>query len=158
MDQVEIKGAAELQRLLGELPANIEKNISRGALRAGAVVLQEEAMARAPVEDGRLRESIRVAAGAKRNGVVYAQVRAGGRKKGDAFYAHMVEYGTKPHEIKPRKFKSLFIAGVFRKIVQHPGAKARPFLRPAFDAKAGEAVDAIAAYIRARLAKLGKVK
>lgn len=159
MNNIDIKGAAELKRALGELPAKIEKGISRGALRAGAVVLQEEAQSLAPSGDsGRLRESISVSTGAKRSGTVYAHVRAGGRKKGDAFYAHMVEFGTKPHEIKPRKFKSLFLAGIFRKIVKHPGAKPKPFLRPAFDNKSGEAVDAIAAYIRARLARLAKAK
>lgn len=155
MADIEIKGAAELQRALAQLPAKLEARVSRQALRAGAKIIEQEAKARVPVNEGKLRASIRVSTGI-RNGVVNAQVKAGGRKKGDPFYAHFVEFGTKPHEIKPRRFKSLFIAGLMRKIVQHPGAKAKPFMKPAFDAKAQEAVGAVTDYIRKRLARLVK--
>lgn len=156
MADIEIKGAAELHRALAQLPAKLEAQVSRQALRAGAKVIEREAKALTPVAEGKLRASIRTSTGMKRGGVVYAHVKAGGRKKGDAFYAHMVEYGTKPHEIKPKRFKSLFIAGIFRKVVQHPGAKARPFMRPAFANKSQEALGAIADYIRARLARVAK--
>jgi len=77
-------------------------------------------------------------------------VRAGGKK---AFYAHMVEFGTARHFIKPKKRKSLFFAGIAREVVDHPGTSPKPFMRPALDNSQREAVDAAAAYIRARLAK-----
>lgn len=38
----------------------------------------------------------------------------------DGWYAHMVEYGTKPHWMKKRKW-------------MHPGAKPAPFMKPAWD-------------------------
>lgn len=53
--------------------------------------------------------------------------------------AHLVEFGTKGHVIKPEKkralrFTSAGFADIARASVQHPGATAKPFMRPAFDA------------------------
>ena len=46
-------------------------------------------------------------------------------------YAVYVYYGTKPHEIRPKKKKALKTPyGVFTK-VQHPGTKAQPYLEDA---------------------------
>lgn len=151
---IEIKGASELQRILKELPEKLERVVMRGALRAGAVEIQREAKALAPVDSGKLRDSIRISGGVKRGAYVYSQVKVGGVKKGDAFYAHMVEFGTKPHEIKPKSAPSLFLAGILRASVKHPGARARPFMRPAFDNKAEDATKAFGKYIAERLAKL----
>lgn len=158
MADVQIKGGAELQRLLGQLPARAEALISRGALREGARVIEQEAKARVPFKEGKLRDSIRVRSGVKKGGRIYAHILAGGRKKGEAFYARFVEFGTAAHEIRPKGFKSLFVAGLFRKVVQHPGAKPRPFMQPAADAKAGAAVEAIAQFLRRRLARALKAK
>lgn len=158
MAEVEIKGAAELKRMLGELPAKIEQNVVRGALRAAAKVIEQEAKANVPVNSGDLRASIRVSAGTKRGGRVYAHVKAGGRKKGDPFYAHFVEFGTRPHEIRPRGAISLFFAGLFSKLIKHPGAKAKPYMRPAFDRKSDDAIRAFTDYARGRIEKIAKVK
>ena len=65
----------------------------------------------------------------------------------------MVEFGTARHWIKPKNRKSLFFAGMAREVVDHPGARARPFLRPAFDSHAATAMEAMADYIRNRLPK-----
>ena len=87
-----------------------------------------------------------------------------------AKYAAAVEYGTKPHEIRPRKKKALRFPGkgvsttlggrvrtgekrklgdgayVFSRGVKHPGTKPQPYMRPGAE-KAIEAggVDAIIA-------------
>ena len=156
MSEFQIRGAAELQRTLQELPVRLERTVLRGALRAAAVEIQNEARAQAPVDTGNLRDSIRVSTGGKRNGYVFAHVKVGGTKKGDAFYAHMVEFGTKPHEIRPKNAPSLFIAGIMRAVVRHPGAQAKPFMRPAFDAKADSALERFGDYIKARLERLAK--
>lgn len=156
MAEFEIKGGAELQRALNELPVKLERNVMRGALRAAAVQIEQEAKARAPADSGKLRDSIRVSTGAKRGGTVYAHVKVGGVKKGDAFYARFVEFGTRPHEIRPRRSASLFIGGLLRTLVRHPGTQARPFLRPAFDSKAGEAIRAFGDYMAARLERIAK--
>jgi HK97 gp10 family phage protein len=146
-DTVKITGLAELHKALQELPAKIERNVLRGGLRAGANVIREEARNRAPVKSGALRDSIRVSVRAKR-GEVTATIKAGGKK---AWYAHLVEYGTARHFIKPKNRQSLFFAGLMKEVVDHPGAQRKPFMRPALDTKTQAAVEAAAAYMRARL-------
>lgn len=147
--RIEIKGAKELYDQLQQLPAKIERNVMRGAIRAGALIIEEEAKRQVPVKSGALRDSVRVSVRAVR-GRVFATIRAGNDK---AFYAHFVEFGTAAHEERPQGAKSLFFAGLNRTIVEHPGAQPRPFMRPALDAKAQSAIDAVADYVRTRLPK-----
>lgn len=45
--------------------------------------------------------------------------------------ASLIESGTKPHEIAPRKKEALKFGGEFAESVSHPGTQARPFLGPA---------------------------
>jgi HK97 gp10 family phage protein len=149
VSELHVSGLSELDKLLKELPAKVERNILRGAMRAGAKVFEGRAKQLVPVRSGQLRDSIKVSTRSKR-GRVSATVRAGGKK---AFYAHMVEFGTARHFIKPRKRKSLFFAGLAREVVDHPGSAPRPFMRPALDGGQAEAVNAAADYIRKRLAK-----
>lgn len=162
-NDVQVRGLAELQRALDTLPAKIEANIMRGAVRAGTQVLAEAARANVPVRSGRLAESVRVGSVRidKRTGRVVGVVRAGklvgskGKAKdkfADVFYAHMVEYGTAAHIIKAPPGAKLNVRGIFLSSVEHPGAKKRPFMRPALDTHGRAAVEAIAAYIRKRLA------
>lgn len=158
MADFEIKGMAELHKALQELPVNIERNVLRGGLRAAGKVIADAARAQAPVHDGDLKKSIRVSMRTRsKAGWVNANVKAGDKV---AYYAHMVEFGTARHWIRPKNRKSLFFAGLARQAVEHPGARPRPFMRPAFDAKAQTAIETMADYIRARLprelAKAGK--
>lgn len=46
---------------------------------------------------------------------------------------HFVEYGTRPHIIRPRTKKALWWPGARHPVkkVYHPGTKAQPFIRPA---------------------------
>lgn len=147
--ELKIDGLADLDRMLKELPAKVEANIMRGAIRTGAKVIEDRAKELAPVKSGKLRDSIKVSTRSKR-GVVSATIRAGG---GKAFYAKWVEFGTAQHFIKPKNRKSLFFAGMAKKIVDHPGATQKPFMRPALDGGSTGAIDAMAEYIRKRLAK-----
>ena len=161
MAEVKIEGLAELHTLLQELPARIEANVLRGGMRAGAKVIEEEAKRLAPIGKdvqtaGELRDSIRISMRSRR-GKVSATIKAGGKK---AWYARLVEFGTAAHLIRPKNKKSLFFAALARTEVHHPGAKKKPFMRPALDSKAQQAVQTLAQYIRARLPrefrKLGK--
>lgn len=161
MAEINIKGGAALQKALGQLPVKLERTILRGGLRAAAKVIEAEAKRRVPKVTGLLHDSIRVSAGAKKSGKVYAHVKAGGRKKGQAFYAHMVEFGTSRHVILPgggtKAGKALAIAGrLIGAKVDHPGARPRPFMRPALDTKAQKAIDEMAEYIRRRIDKAVK--
>lgn len=162
MTEINVKGLAELQALLDSLPLKIEVNVVRGALRAGAKIIADEAKRLCPVSApspanakrygataGALRDSIRVSMRSHR-GRIRATIKAGNKI---AYYAHMVEYGTARHWIKPKNRKSLFIAGLFKEVVNHPGAEKHPFMRPAIDGKVEEAVQAVADYMKNRIDK-----
>lgn len=146
--EYKIKGLKELLPELEKLPAKIEANVMRSAMRAGAQVLEEEVLRNIPVATGALRDSVRVSTRSRR-GVISARVRAGSQ---EAWYWRFVEFGTAAHQIKPKTRSSLFLAGVMREVVQHPGARPRPFMRPALDAKAVTAIEAVRERVRQKLA------
>lgn len=108
-DLVNVKGLSELQRLLDTLPAKIEKNIMRGALRAGLQPIREAAKQNINSVSGLLaasldaRQAVSVNA---RAGVVTAKLRAGtGFGQSGAPPGNLpiwVEYGTRPHLVKVR--------------------------------------------------------
>ena len=157
---VQVKGLAELNKYLQQLPAKVEANVLRGALAAGARVVAAQARVNVPVDTGALRSSIRVGSSIDRRvGKVVAYVRAGSRGKTkskgavSAYYVHMIEYGVRAHEISVKTGKrGLFFGGVVRKKVMHPGFGARPFLRPAMDTRARDAVVAAGNHMKRRLA------
>lgn len=152
---ISVKGLAELDAVLKTLPAKIEGNILRGGIRAGAKVLEDAAKsnlrANGSVDTGALLRSIKLRT-RSRKGRVSATVSAGDSV---AFYARYVEFGTSAHLIKPRRRSSLFFAGLAREVVEHPGGRAKPFMRPALDGFATQAVEATASYIKRRLTKQG---
>lgn len=146
-----IIGGRELDAAMASLSIKVEKNILRSALRAGANQYKEEVKANIPVDSGDLRRSVRVSARSK-GGRVTASVKIGNKK---AWYARLVEFGTKAHKIAPKGGGGLLIGGNIVGAVDHPGARPQPFARPAFDSKATEAIAAVAAQIRKRLTKEG---
>jgi len=153
---INIVGGKELAEFLQTLPLKIEKNIMRSALRAGARVIANEAKLNVPIQDGDLRASIRTGSNAKK-GQVEAYARAGNKK---AWYYRFVEFGTAAHIIKGKNGNNLkFTARDGKSIsvpqVLHPGAKAKPYMRPALDSKGDEAVVAVTKRIRERLTKEG---
>jgi HK97 gp10 family phage protein len=158
---VQLKGADELRKALRELAPKIQANVIRGGLRAGAKVIMKSAQEKVPTHLGILKSTISIGT-SLRDGVAKATVRAGSRVKGGgrkgavgaergAFYYAMVEFGTKPHEILPKNGKSLFFAGFNGSIVHHPGAKPKPFMRPAMDENIGAAMAAVGVYINKKL-------
>ncbi|MBK6720194.1 MAG: HK97 gp10 family phage protein [Sphingomonadales bacterium] len=169
---IRLSGGPELLALLDQLPKNLERNIIRGGLRAGAKVIQQQARANVPVESGQLRRAIGI--GTRTEGArlsSYVKLRGPG-----SYIGHFIEYGVSPHLIKvaeearpirntrrgPRRLSmgtinkmvargSLVIGGNFvGPMVHHPGHAPKPFLRPALDQKAQEAVAAMGAYIAQR--------
>ena len=143
-----VKGLSDLNKFLQQLPAKVEANILRGALRAGAVVVREEMRATVPVDTGTLKAGLKISTN-RRRGQVSAKVKATGKH---AYIAPWLEYGTAAHKITAKKGKGLFFGGLFVKGVQHPGARPKPFLRPALDGRAQDAVVAAAQYMKRRLA------
>ena len=147
MSNVHIKGGAELNKFLQQLPVKIEQSVLRGALRAGANVVMAEAKANVPVESGQLRDGLKVSTSSRR-GRVTAKVKATGKH---AHIAPWLDYGTAAHKITA-KGKGMFFGGLFVKGVQHPGSRPKPFMRPALDGRAQDAVSAAARYMKQRLA------
>lgn len=144
-DLVHVTGLSDLQKVLNELPAKLEANILRSALREGAKVVYAETVHRAPAKSGALVASLKIGTRLRR-GVATAYV------KTNIFYARFIEYGAAAHEIKPKNHKSLFIAGLFREVVEHPGIKPKPFMRTALDVSKTQAVVAAAEAMKTRLA------
>ena len=165
MDDVSISGLDELQKQLEEFPAKIEKNIMRGAIRAGLKPIVEEAKALCPTKTGALRKSIRIKFRnrSQQYGWIRGVITAGNF---DAWYAHIIEFGSgsfyegtgskskkAPYEIKPRGAKSLFFAGLMREQIVHPGIHPVAFMRKAVDRKTQEGLDAFKAYVAERIQK-----
>lgn len=122
------KGGKELARELNKLDTRMRRNIIREAVREGADVVIEEAQIRAPVRTGQLRDSIKRQLDSKESTKYAAVYKVGW----SVFYGHLIEFGIPAY-----------------------GVGAQPFLRPAFEAKRGEAQNAMAAVVRLRLRRFG---
>jgi HK97 gp10 family phage protein len=148
MSKVQIQGMRELSRALRELPQRVATNDLQAATAAGARLIRDDARIKAPVytgpvaqghpAPGTLRKSIitkniRELSDRVRR-VVFVLVRHGkqfqkmGKKQinRDAFYWRFVEFGSKK-------------------------MSARPFMRPAFEARKHDAVDAIKEVLAERI-------
>lgn len=150
-DNLNISGGRELDEALRTLAVKVERNILRSALRQGANAYKDEVKQNIPVDSGDLRRSVRVSTRSK-GGTVYASVKIGNKK---AWYAHLVEFGTRAHKIKPKNAQALAFGGAIVREVDHPGSRAKPFARPAFYSKSAAAIAAVAAQIRKRLTAEG---
>ena len=155
-DLVNVRGLSDLQRMLDTLPAKLEQNVMRSALRAGANIVKEEAQtllaSNGNVKTAVLSKGLKVSTRAKA-GVVTASIKAKGKH---GYIAHWIEFtGAAPHIIKGKKGKALTFAGGVYQAINHPGFKAKPFMRPAMDGKAGAALVAVGEAIKKRLTKEG---
>lgn len=155
MVKVKVHGLSDLAAALKALPPEIASKSGgplKTALRAAAVVIQDDAKSRAPVSSGVMRDAINVMRDPRPKGVTeryvvkvtksrkvqrIVQTADGNKGSRDAFYWRFIEFGTK------------FVA-------------ARPFLRPAFDSQAGNALDKfkaiLAAGIKRAAAKVARGK
>ena len=148
-DTFHVKGLSALGKALATLAPRIERNVLRGALRAGMKPVQLAARSNAAKATGALAKGLRISTDG-RKGKVYARLKTSGKHD---YIARFVEFGTAPHTISGRNGGMLRIAGgAIVPSVAHPGARAVPFMRPAIDTQAEPAVQAVANYIRNRLA------
>lgn len=168
MLDVNIKGLADLEKVLKEVAPKLERNILRAGLLAGSKVIAAEAqkIVRAEAYDsGDLYESIRASTYGKYRrlgGLPAATIKAGGpikAKGGSAksrpFYAHIIEWGAKPHVIRAKSAKGLRIGDRRLLQVNHPGVQGIRFMTRAADTQAQAAVRAFAEKVRERLQKEG---
>lgn len=158
-----ILGLSDLQKVMRTLPEKLERNVMRGALRAGMNVVKPVAQANAARASGLMANGLRVGTRSK-GGKVWSYLRAGGPH---GFLARWFEFtGARPHFITARggdygvtrvanrleRRGFLRIGTTFATSVRHPGFAARPFMRPALDSQATSAVVAAAEYMKKRLA------
>lgn len=149
--EFKINGLPELRAALTQIPGKLQRNVMRSALRAGAAVIRADARARVPVKTGTLRAGISVGT-SSRGADVSAKVSTKGKH---AYLAPWIEYGTAAHPIKGRKGGLLAFAGIVVRKVDHPGARPRPFMRPAMEASAPAALQAVFDKVRQRLTAQG---
>lgn len=147
MIDIQVKGMAELEQKLSDLPVRIERNVVRGAVRAGSNVFLKAARGAFPKRTGRLIKSLKVST---RNtaGRPTGFVKVGGKA---APYAGPTEAGAKPHLILPKRRKYLKVGNLFVRQVRHPGLPARAFLMGVFDTQSRSALDAFESYVAQRL-------
>ena len=151
-EDVHVIGLKELQKFLDQLAPKMEANIMRSALRQGANDIKTEAQnqlsAHGNIETGLLKKGLKVSTNLKR-GVVTASIKAKGKH---GYLAHWIEYGVMPHGIKKgAKRKS----GKYQDGKLNPGFKEKPFMRPALDIKAAQALLTVGETIKKRLTKAG---
>jgi hypothetical protein len=128
--EVRISQAA-LRRLATSTESPVVRDSARRAIRT-------QTMARAnlrrngSIRTGRLVNSVRIKMVKDEKGVRF-------EVGSDVKYASYVEFGTGPHLILPRNKKALWWKGADHPVrrVNHPGSKAKPWLRPAIAAAKG---------------------
>lgn len=138
-----IRGVEDIDRTFQRLGDKVSRRLMGRALKSAARPIVKEARSNAEriADTGELARSIssKQRTSSKKG---FVDVYIGPFKKGtDAFYAHLVEFGTAPHAITPARGKALKIGpAIIRGVIQHPGSAAKPFLRPALRAQAKAAV------------------
>ena len=139
-----IEGGDELLKELASLGGNVRSS-ARSAVRAGARVIQGEAESNEQgLGDGSGKQTA-IKISQKKQGSIEAMIGPSKRK----WWYRYFETGVTAHEITgdPLVFEGdeglVVIGGV-----QHPGMAAQPWLRPAFDTKQNDAVQAVGDALR----------
>ena len=171
-----VKGLSDFNNILKKLPKEFQDKIMRTAIRDGGKVFAEELERVAPVASGETKGTVRVRVRSIK-GRVACSVTVGGKLFPQAYW---YEFGTQPHlimakeEARPQRVtrrgevKGVSIRTMNRMLyrgslkirgklvgasVMHPGQRPRPWVRPALDRKAGDAIIAIANRIRKELGR-----
>lgn len=147
-DTTHVKGLSALNDFLQQVPVKVERNVLRGALRAGMKTVQPVAQRKIHSVSGELAKGLKIGTRA-RGGTVTATLKATGPHR---FIAHLLEYGVRAHVIAAKGKGWLSFFGGFAKSVQHPGFQPKAFMRPALDEQSTAAVVASAEYMKKRLA------
>lgn len=130
--EIKLEGAKELEKQFKSLEPKIAKKLVRQSLRKAAKPILAAARTKCPVDTGELKKSIKIRAMKRRKNSFGVLI--GTALKwfvGDAFYGAFVEFGTSK-------------------------MSARPFMRPAFDEKKGEAEQILVQEIREGLSEAVK--
>lgn len=132
---VNVEQVRRLADDLGEAGPRLHEKTERIVEKTGHDVVNT-GQALAPVDTGHLRSTI---------GVDIDPDRLGFQAGPYAEYAAAVEFGSAPHEIRPRTKRALYWPGAHHPVarVQHPGTAPQPYMIPAFERHMPQAVTAM---------------
>lgn len=135
--ELKLEGMDQVFRQIDQLSNDLKQKLEKEAVKAGLEPIEDEAVRLAPVGmTGNLANSIKTQV-RRVNGGLYGRVIA------KAPHSHLVEYGfwwTK--KLKSGWKKRYFYVG------DPSGIGPRPFMRPAIEAKADQAVEAVTNKVR----------
>jgi HK97 gp10 family phage protein len=148
-ESVTIEGLDQLAKALRELPKRVARNGLRAAVYAGAKVIRDEAKVKAPVATAPLG-SDQPPPGTLKRSIVMKQVPELSNEQKQTFFV-TVRHGKKYR--KQGKNGNLSQDAWYWRFVEFGTVKmaAKPFLRPAFEGKKLEAVDAIKTRLAERI-------
>jgi len=151
MADLKIEGMEELLKKFKKLPKKLQNSILTGGIRAGAKLVADEARRNVPVKTGHLKKSILV------------RKRRRGVKKGTLHFvvAPVSKVMWRFQDIKGKKhfnYGNIIEEGRSVWAVEHGSSKsvAKPFMRPAFESKGKEAINATRDYMKQRMSKFVK--
>lgn len=157
---MQLEGFKELAAALRELPERLASNDLRAAVRAGANIIKKEAMANAPVsavahyyyrrtarsvKRGREQTRVQINPGNLRKNIIYRNIRSSG---GYLTAEYIVTVRHKGNGVVGQPYAE----GIYNEFGTSK-MTARPFLRPAFEARKEDAVKAIGAKLDERIQK-----
>lgn len=101
--RVKIDGINDLMRNLNKIPKNASRRSLGKAAKAGAEPIERAAKQKAPVDTGRLRDSIYTKFAYQSSRVARVQISTNVKPKGNAKYAYdfFQEFGTSYHPAHP---------------------------------------------------------
>lgn len=101
--RMELVGVEELERALGDVAPRVAFNIMRNTVTDMARDVRDEMKRRAPKDEGTLRKAIKAYRPRPRPPLVHADVYIthGKNVKYDAYYFHIIEWGSVNHSAQP---------------------------------------------------------
>lgn len=139
MASITLKGFDKIEAMMQALPDEVAKKVAQQSMRKGAAIIQREAQARAPVQEGDRVHRISTSRRAKKF--------SKGRKPGFLKASILVRLNNAlATAASPLVYSIGWSRDAFYGMFQEFGTRrqpARPFLRPAADSRFAEAVQAV---------------
>jgi len=149
---IQIHGFEDFKKQLAELPGRAGRNVLRGAVNAGATVIRKEAVLRAPQYTGPVAEG-HPPPGTLKKSIYQKQITELSSAVQQTFFVG-VRQGKRQQAVKRGK-NVINLDAFYGRFVEFGTSKmpAKPFLRPAFEAKKEAAIEAMRAYMAERIPK-----
>jgi HK97 gp10 family phage protein len=143
--EMQLQGVDDVLKMLRSLPPEVVSKRGgpvRFALRKGALVIRDEARRRVPVDTGELRDALQVVRGKYAGNGEKAIVRVG-----DKFYRSYVKNRRniqmgRATQVSAKQYELEEMPAIYGRFLEYGTSKMspKPWLRPAFAAKASEAI------------------